>query len=788
MKNISLFLILIFLFAGCAEKSSQKLLPEIIPVPLQMEMKKGSFRISSSTKIFVNTTDEDVKGIAERLRHKLSLFAGKDLMLSPLSGKPGRNAILLNLDPALNGELEKEGYKLWVRGSGVEIKAASPAGLFYGVQTLYQMLPPEIFGDPEKLAGISPELQVPCVEITDKPSFSWRGMHLDVSRHFFPKEFIKKYIDLIAFHKMNVFHWHLTDDNGWRIQIDRYPLLTEVAAWRADRKGIPWSEAKPQQAGEEATYGGFYTKDDIREIVAYAQQRFVTIIPEIEMPGHTSEVFAAYPEFSCSGKKITVQTASYWPNNDIFCAGKDETFRFIENVLDEVMELFPAEYIHIGGDEADKTAWKTCRDCQSRIRKEGLSGEDELQSYFVKRIGKYLNDNGRRMIGWDEILEGGLAPDATVMSWRGYEGGIEAAKQGHQVVMCPGSHCYFDHYQSNPDFQPPAIGGLTTLQKVYSFRPVPSELLPEERKMILGGQGNVWTEYISTPSHAEYMALPRMTALAEVLWSDVNKLEWIDFKERLQKQFKRFDQMDVNYFKGSGKVEVSALFNVEEKPYSVALATEAAGTSIHYTLDGYIPDRNSFVYKKPISIGHNVTLKAVAYKDGKKMEIPAEYKISHHQALGKAVLYRIGFSERYPGKGINTLNDGLRGSLNYNDGYWQGFNGTNADIIIDLGEDVSFTTLTATFLQDHKKWIFLPETVNYYFSMDGDKYQKIAGVKHAVSLDNPSIQTNDFMAKLNKPLKARYLQIEGVNIGVCPEWHPGKGQKAWVFIDEITVR
>ncbi len=435
-----------------------------------------------------------------------------------------------------------------------------------------------------------------------------------------------------------------------------------------------------------------------------------------------------------------------------------------------------------------KPHWRSCPDCQSRIRKEGLAGVDELQSYFVKRIEKYLNAKGKRMIGWDEILEGGLAPDATVMSWRGFEGGIEAVQQGHQVVMCPVSHCYFDYYQADPEFQPKAIGGLITLRKVYSFRPVPSELQGDSRNLIMGGQGNVWTEYISTPSHAEYMALPRMTALAEVLWTPEKDLNWDDFKERLKTQFLRFDGMKVNYFKGSGKVEAHALFNADDKPYSLKLQTEAPGTTVYYTLDGKNPDRSSFKYKNPVIIDHDVTLKAVAFRGSKQLEKPAEYKVLNHKAVGKDIIYRNEFSDRYPGNGRQTLNDGLKGSLNYNDGYWQGFNGINADIVIDLGQDFAFNSINTTYLLDQKKWIFIPEVVNYYFSVDGEKYQKIAGVTHKIPLNDNSVLTNDFSIRLNKPMKVRFIRIEAINIGVCPEWHPGKGQKAWIFIDEIEVR
>jgi hexosaminidase len=788
MKKILILPLVLLLLAGCNKSKPTHERPDIIPLPFQTLMGDGNFTINGKTKILVSSSSEEVKGVAEIFSEQIAAVSGFSNMISDAEASQPKNSILLNIDQSLQSELGKEGYKLSVTSSRILITAPEPAGLFYGIQTIYQLLPPEIFGDTLNSTGKDLKLKVPCLEISDKPSFSWRGMHLDVSRHFFPKEFILKYIDLIAMHKMNIFHWHLTDDNGWRIEIEKYPLLTEVSAWRADRQGKTWNESKPQRPGEPATYGGFYTKEDIREVVAYAKERFITIVPEIEMPGHTSEVFAAYPQFSCSGEKIPVQTGSYWPNTDIFCAGNDGTFRFLEDIIDEVAELFPGEYIHIGGDEADKTAWKACPKCQARIKQEGLAGVDELQSYFIKRISKHIASKGKKMIGWDEILEGGLAPDATVMSWRGFEGGIEAARQGHDVVMCPVSHCYFDYYQADPEFQPLAIGGLTTVRKVYSFRPVPSELMGEPRLKILGGQGNIWTEYISTPSHAEYMALPRMTALAEVLWSQEKDLRWGDFRNRLQSQFLRFKNMDANYFEGSGKVEPMAMFDVEDKPYAIKLQTEASGTEIYYTLSGKIPDNKSFVYKNPVKIENDVILKAIAYKDGNKLEKVSEYNILYHRALGKKIQYVEGYSERYPANGSQALVDGIKGSLDYNDGHWQGFNGRNADVIIDLGDEFAFKSISVTFLLDQKKWIFIPDTVNFYFSLDGNNYQKVASVDHAIPLNNNIALTNDFTAKLNKPIKIRYIRMEAVNIGICPDWHPGKGQKAWLFVDEIVVK
>lgn len=779
----------ILALAACTSSSDkERNQPDIIPKPKQVEMKSGHFKITGSTDILIHSSDPASALAAEALNARISAFTGQDLEIKHSSGKQPRNSILLRTDETMEDELGKEGYKLSVKSSAVEITASTPVGLFYGMQTVLQLLPPDIWGEPGNPDMKTVVLKIPCLEIVDVPSFSWRGMHLDVSRHFFPKEFVKRYIDMIAMHKMNVFHWHLTNDNGWRIEIDQYPLLTEVSAWRADRDGIPWDERQPQRPGEKATYGGFYTKEDIREIIGYADKRFVTIIPEIEMPGHSSEVFAAYPQYSCSGERRTVQTGSYWPNTDIFCAGKDETFRFIENILDEVTTLFPSKYIHIGGDEADKTAWRSCRDCQARIREEGLSGEDELQSYFVKRIEKYLTSKGKKMIGWDEILEGGLAPEATVMSWRGFEGGIEAALQGHEVVMCPTSNCYFDYYQADPDFQPPAIGGLITLKKVYSFRPVPSELQGESRKLILGGQGNLWTEYISTPEHAEYMALPRMTALAEVLWSPEDKLSWDDFLKRLQTQFVRFDRLGYNYSKGSGKVEAVAVIDPEDKSYAVKLQTEVPGVTIYYTLDGTSPTDKSFMYKNPFKLNHEVTLKAVAYKNGEKLERFAQYKISPGLGAGKPITYNEIYSERYPAGGNNALTDGLRASRNYNDGYWQGFNGKNMDVVLELGPDFVLNSVSATFLLDQKKWIFVPDTVKYYVSENGQDFQRIAALTHSLDLKSEQVMTNDFSMKLKKPLKVSYLRVEAVNMGTCPDWHPGKGQKAWIFTDEIIVK
>lgn len=498
------------------------LLLSLIPAPAKVVETDDVFILDNSALILAPEGDYETfqwyRSFRTRFasRHKIIPMYGYG---SPTANK---KPILLSVDPAL-GSLGSEGYRLSVESQKIELTAFDHAGLARCVQTFFQLLPPEAKG----------EVPLPGVEIEDQPRFTWRGMHLDVARHFFPKENIYRYIELIALHKMNVFHWHLTDDQGWRIEIEKYPRLTEIGAWRKAENGI--------------RYGGYYTQDDIREIVHFANRHHITIVPEIEMPGHCTAALAAYPEYSCSCGHFEVET-NWGIFEDVFCPGKEETFEFIQNVLDEVIELFPGSYIHIGGDECPKTRWRTCPFCQERIRTEGLADENDLQSYFIKRIGSYLRSKGKKLIGWDEILDGDLSPDAAVMAWRGIERGVQAARRGHDVVMTPRSHCYFDYYQDD-EGEPEAIGGLLPLEKVYDFEPIPSELSPEEAKHILGAQGNVWTEYMPDFKHVEYMALPRMCALAEVLWTPKERLDFENFRERLPYHLSRLDELKVNFRK-----------------------------------------------------------------------------------------------------------------------------------------------------------------------------------------------------------------------------------------------
>lgn len=778
MKRLTflLFLSTFLFFTNCTNKKTEPKIPDIIPHPVNVKLTNGSFLLDAETKL-VYPDHEPTKKIAGWFNEWIKLPTGFELKTGDRSDS--KNVILFEL--VGDKELGPEGYELEVTKKQILIRANAANGLFYGVQTLLQLLPVEIFGK-EKADGIN--WQIPCCTVTDKPRFQWRGMHLDVSRHFFPVEFIKRYLDLIAMHKMNVFHWHLTDDNGWRIEIKKYPLLTEVAAWRVNREDMPWREMAPPADGEKATYGGFYTQEEIKEVIQYAAERFITVVPEIEMPGHTSEVFAAYPEFSCKGEKLYVQPGSYWPNEDIFCAGKEETFEFIENVLLEVMELFPSEYVHIGGDEANKARWKECPLCQQRIKVEKLSGEEELQSYFLGRVERFLNYHGKKLIGWDEILEGGLAPEATVMSWRGFNGGKEAAELGHDVVMCPTSYCYFDYYQANPDFEPEAIGGFLPLKKVYSFEPVPEGLAPDKVKYILGAQGNVWTEYIPTPEHAEYMALPRMTALAEVVWTPAELRDWSRFRERLVSQFKRFDLMQVNYSRGSWKVEITP--SMENGVFKVILESEQPGFPIRYTLDGTEPNTASKQYKEPLLINQPAVIKAGIFSDGKLMEYPTKKELLFHKGMGKTGKLTYQPGANYFANGALSLTDGMKGSGNFRDGYWLGFEGNDLEFELDLTQEMAIQSLSISFLQNTGSWIFMPLKVQ--FAIYDKDHNQVAIIEKIPETTTEAIGTviEDISAAFENTT-GRFIKVQAINMKTCPAWHEGAGHKAWIFTDEVVV-
>jgi len=527
-KIINLFVVLLLIgFSSCDFKNNKHLEAPLIPRPHGIYPMPSSFTITDKTSILLDNHDEQMQNLAKSFKVFLDTTLNIDIPIQNIEDAAGlKNVILLSQKNNMT-RVKKAGYHIEVDKDKVIVQGKDFDGVFNAITTLKQMI---------LLKGLNEEdhnqADILNVRIWDEPQFDYRGVHLDVGRHFFPVSFIKKYLEIMALYKFNYFHWHLTEDQGWRIEIKAYPELTNIGAWRTEENG--------------ERYGGFYTQEEIKEIVAYAKNLNITVIPEIEMPGHCQAALAVFPNLSCTGIKNEVPH-KWGVDIDVYCAGNEETFEFLENVLDEVMELFPSEYIHIGGDECPKSRWEECSKCQLRMKEEALANEHELQSYFIQRIEKYLNAHGRKLIGWDEILEGGLAPDATVMSWRGVQGGIDAAREEHQVIMTPGTHCYFDHYQADPEFEPKAIGGYLPLSKVYSFNPIPAELNESEKAFIWGGQANIWTEYMDNTDYVEYMLLPRMLALSEALWSREGFKNFDDFNERLQTHKKLLELLGYNY-------------------------------------------------------------------------------------------------------------------------------------------------------------------------------------------------------------------------------------------------
>ena len=751
-KVVALFLFVQFLF-NCQENEIQNVEVQIIPIPSSQIVNEGHFVLSSSTGIHY---PDAFKVSAEFL--KSFIEQSKEIRL----GKG--NDIQFIIDATIEND---EGYSLKILPNRIEIKAITDQGAFYAVQTLRQLLPTEF----ETGSFKADQVRIPCVSIIDAPQFKYRGMHLDVGRHMFSVDFIKKYIDALAMLKMNTFHWHLTEDQGWRIEIKKHPKLQEIAAYRNETL-IDHYNTQPQLF-DGKKYGGYYTQDQIKDIVAYAGARFVTVIPEIELPGHSQAAIAAYPELGCTGEQIEVAT-KWGVFEEIYCT-KDETFNFLEDVLDEVLELFPSEYIHIGGDEAPKIRWKTCDDCQNRIKSEGLKDEHELQNYFITRIEKYLNSKGRQIIGWDEILEGGLAPNATVMSWRGFDGAIEAAKQHHNVILTPGSHCYFDHYQSENKDEPIAIGGFLPLEKVYSLNPIPEELTEEEAKYVLGAQGNVWTEYMSNSKKVEYMVFPRILALSEVVWSNSKEKNYKDFVSRVENFHKRLAALDINYANHLFEIE-GELVSIENK-VAYQMETASQGKTIRYTLDGSEPTVNSEVYKNAIPITNSVNLKARVFDAEEKLGTAFSQDINFHKAVGATITINKELNKSYSGSGAEGLINGISGSdTRYGDKEWLGFSGEDLEITIDLGEEMEINSIETRFHNGNGQWIYAPKQIQ--LSLDDNDFETFDLPKSDLLLVNK---------KLNSNKKGRVIHLRVPNYGVIPEGKQGAGHKAWTFIDEIII-
>lgn len=745
---------------------------DIVPLPVSIKKGEGSFQFKTNTEL---RHSPDLDSIAFYASGLLKKYFSFDLKSSPGISGPLSNCILLKINQPADELLGTEGYILKVTPQFVIVSANTCAGLSYGIQTIGQMLSG---GD-----GIS----IPASLITDYPRFPYRGLHLDVSRHFMPIGFIYQLVDYMAMHKLNVFHWHLTDDQGWRLEIGKYPKLTETGAWRVNRENFNWNRRTAIQPGEKATYGGFYTREEVRKLVKYAQSRNVTIIPEIEMPAHAMAALAAYPELSCSGKNLGVPPGGVWPITHIFCAGKEETFTFLENILAEVMEMFPSSFIHVGGDEADKSEWKKCPLCQKRMKDENLKDERELQSYFIRRIEKFLNENGRNLIGWDEILEGGIAPEAAVMSWRGEEGGIAAAKLGHKVVMTPSPYCYLDYYQGDPSSEPLAIGGFIPLKKVYSYEPLPEVLNEAEKKMILGAQANLWTEYMPDPKHVEYMIFPRLAALAEVVWSPKENRDWTDFSKRMEKQFERYQKLGINCSMSVFQVLATPELNPADRTLKVGLSAEVPAPEIHYTTDGTVPTVASPLYSQPFAIDRPVMIKASVFRDNKPATKPLSCEVLSHKAIACTIMLKFPNSQRYKGRGDYTLVDGMKGSSNFADGKWLGFNKNDMVATIDLGKPTRINSIETDGLQDIGSWIFLPKEVLFEVSADGTNFRTLGTVTHKIPENASEKITYNF--QLKKSVKnIMYVRVTSKNQGVCPKGHAGEGQNAWLFSSEIVVR
>jgi len=745
--------------------------PALIPQPSSMKVFPKAFLIRPGTSLRVEGSSSELRRISDWFRHAVRELSGVSLT----AGGAEKGAIELRIDRSVSGG--PEAYRLDVTTRSIRIAAPSPAGVMYALQTVLQTLP---------AVRTNANLSVPCMSVEDAPRFPWRGLHLDVSRHFFGPEVIKEYIDLMARYKLNRFHWHLTDDPGWRLEIKRYPELTRTGAWRVDHTDRPYGARPQARPGETPTYGGYYTQPQVREIIAYAQDRNVTIVPEIEMPGHSAAAIASYPQLSCTGKpQLPMTGGNYNGVSSNLCPGNDSVFSFIADVLGEVMDLFPSEYIHIGGDEVDKSPWKDCPRCQARMKSENLHSEEELQSWFIKRVEKLIVARKRRMIGWDEILEGGLAPTATVMSWRGESGGIAAAKMGHDVVMTPGNPCYFDHYQAGPEGEPLAIGGMNTLRRVYAYEPVPAELTGAMASRVLGAQANVWTEFITTPEHLEYMILPRMPAMAEVLWSPKTQRDWEGFRQRLKPHLRAFEQRGIRYSKGNFKVEIQP--QPGDGGVVVALSTEAPEAEIRYTLDGSEPTVTSNRYEGPFPIRASGILKAVTVVDGQVMgTVPARQDFSFHLGLGARLSYAQPPSRSYMASGLQALVDGVRGQHAVGR-HWHGFEGRDMQATIDLGAEKSIRRLSLGCLQRYTDWIFMPVEVRFETSIDGVHFREAAVEKDPVGGEQRNSTIHDFKASFS-PTSARFVRVTAkARPDGCPPGHPGAGKPSWIFADELVV-
>ena len=746
----------------------------IVPMPADVKIGKGNFTINKNTMIVMEGSG--LENIAAYFNDYLQRMYGYKLKFS--GNATGNNNIVLNFE-RLDNEMAGA-YHLNVNNKGIYIAGDNPDGVFYGIQTLIQLLPAA------KANNQNISLLIPQLAITDQPRFQYRGMMLDVSRHFLPLSVVKKYIDYLALHKLNIFHWHLTDDQGWRIQIKKYPRLTEIGGWR---NGTIIGRY-PGKGNDSLKHGGYYTQEEIKQVIKYAAERYVTIIPEIEMPGHSSAAIAAYPQLSCfpdedtkhpaecawSGPTEGKQVQQTWGVfEDVFCPS-DFTFNFLQDVLDEVIALFPSEYIHIGGDECPKEAWKRSSFCQELMKKEGLKDEHALQSYFIQRIEKYINSKGKKIIGWDEILEGGLAPNATVMSWRGIQGGIDAAKQHHAVIMTPGDPLYFNHSQTKNE-DSVTQGGYNPVDYVYNYEPLPAALTATEAKYILGAQANLWSEYIGTLSKLEYSVFPRMAALSEILWTPKEKKNWKDFERRLPVIMNRYEQWGASYSKAFFELNASTipsenfdgvLWKVESKSKEPIIMNFNGGDSI-------------WNYTKPQLIKTGL----VAYAHTAKNKLFVKQQFYINKATGKKITLTNQPSPSYPGDGAFTLVNGVQNKNGLlRTAEFIAFSGDDCEAIIDLGKTEEISKVVVHTLQQKESWIWKPAAVEIFGSPDGKIFASLGLTDNFEKKEN---NTGTMTVNLINIAHTRYIKVLAKNRGPIPDNEPGDGNPAWLFVDEIEI-
>ena len=752
----------------------------IIPQPLEVKQtEKGSYSLKK--KISISNLFQNNGKQSDNVTKYLADYLKKYYNIEVAAAAKGSKADI-TLFPTRMPTGGSLAYRLMINKSGIRIEANFDEAAFHGVQSLIQLLPVEN----------KTNVSVPFVNIYDKPRFEYRGMHLDVGRHYMPVSFIKKYIDYLALHKINIFHWHLTEDQGWRIEIKKYPKLTTIGS---KRNGTIIGRY-PGKGSDNKPHEGYYTQQQIKEVVAYAKSRFVEVIPEIELPGHGGAAIAAYPWLSCFPNKptdipenmISAKSVAEQKNgriklvqetwgvfDDVFCAGKDSTFKFLENVLAEVIKLFPSKYVHVGGDECPKTHWKQCPNCQKRMKELKLKDEHELQSYFIQRMEKYLNSKGKTLIGWDEILEGGLAPNAQVMSWRGEEGGIAAAKEKHYVIMTPGNPVYFDHTQSKNE-DSVTIGGYNSIQAVYAYDPVPKELTAEEAKYVRGAQANVWTEYMNNSSKVEYMIFPRMAALSEVLWTAKERKNQQDFEKRLIQQFKRYDMWKVNYSKAFFDLQTSIKPSADNNGLILSVSSTATNGRIHYSLGG--PSSIDIPYREPLVINKSTSFSSRLYIDDNILSSTSQ-NFTFTKSTGKKISITNPPSKSYPGDGAFTLVNGIVNEKGLGrSSEFLGFSGTDCEAVIDLGSEQSFSNITAHTFEQKASWIWPAAAMTVATSNDGTNFTVAGETK----------QSTDNKISLTLPAAtARYVKVNVKNQGIISEPNAGAGNKAWLFVSEIQV-